>query len=126
MMTVLGLVVAAPGGVASASPDRTAIDGVLASTGIASATATATFTRTCAEGTVRSMATNNPIRVSPSITSTVLQWAPLYNVKECLLGYYTLGDRYTACGVSNANGWIKIWVPTYGWGYGYMTCWEDY
>ena len=107
MMTVVGLVVAAPGSVASA-------------------TTTATFTRNCPTSHVMSLAYNNPIRVSPSVTSTVLQVSQPGYVKECLLDYYTLGDRYTACGVSYANGWIKIWVPGYGWGYGYMTCWEDY
>jgi hypothetical protein len=36
------------------------------------------------------------------------------------------GGRYTACGHSNANGWIPVYRGSIGWGYVASACVSDY
>ncbi|GIF68319.1 hypothetical protein Ais01nite_63540 [Asanoa ishikariensis] len=77
----------------------------------------------CSTYRVESIANNLPIRVAAQHTAalhTVAQKGYRYNCT----GWYVLGDRYTACGVTNANGWLEL---DFGgaWRYTYMTCLKD-
>ncbi|MFI6270606.1 hypothetical protein [Micromonospora zamorensis] len=115
IVAALGLVLAGPAGGASAHSD-VASAGQLA----------AAYTRNCPSGSVVSIANNLPVRAGIKISSPIFHWGQKGWGYACTRNVYALGDRYTACGVSNANGWINVYVPEVGqWGYTYMTCLED-
>ncbi|WFE66005.1 hypothetical protein [Micromonospora sp. WMMD714] len=79
----------------------------------------------CATGRIQVTATSVNIRVRPEVD------APLVTVGEKGRQYncigYALGDRYTACGVSNGNGWLVIPFgnPVQKYGYSVQACFKD-
>ncbi|WDZ84914.1 hypothetical protein [Micromonospora cathayae] len=77
----------------------------------------------CTTGRVESIATNLPIRVAPFHDAPLITTAQVGYQYNCS-GWYALGDRYTACGTSNANGWLEIAFSNQ-YGYTYMTCLKD-
>lgn len=69
----------------------------------------ATYTQKCGTGRVASLANNLPLYVDISINSE--SWDNRYSKGDqfnCEKGGLYVGGRYTACGVTNGNGWIKI------------------
>ncbi|GAA3779975.1 hypothetical protein GCM10022225_80280 [Plantactinospora mayteni] len=111
-MAVVALVLAAPGGVALAAPDSAP---------------RAVHTRGCtSSGLVISKAANLPIRYAPNIGSTVFFVVQKNDVLPCWDSPpVTVDGRYTACGVSQANGWIEVYTGN-DWGFTYQTCLLDY
>ncbi|MFG3678783.1 hypothetical protein ACGF5H_01600 [Micromonospora chalcea] len=88
-----------------------------------SSTAAASF---CGTGRVESIANNLPIRDNPYHTAnvrTIAQKGYQYNCFQP--DPYYLSDRYTACGVSGANGWLTILFNDRSLGWAYMTCFKD-
>ena len=82
------------------------------------------FSRNCPTGHVRSLANNLPIRFQHSVSSNPFTSVDKGYWFRCYKNYYELGDRYTACGVTNANGWIMVyWGDMPAWTY--MTCLKD-
>ncbi|WDN53255.1 hypothetical protein [Streptomyces clavuligerus] len=79
----------------------------------------------CGTGLIESLAVNNPIRVAPNISSAVHDTFQRGQRTFCVQDTYVLGGRYTACGTTNANGWLQIPLYPSGIGYAYMTCWKD-
>jgi hypothetical protein len=81
---------------------------------------------TCSgSGVVRSIANNLPIRAWHSITSARLDTLQRGDYLDCLSGAVSLGDRYDACGVSRANGWLPVRVADGPTGWTYWTCLVD-
>lgn len=65
----------------------------------------------CSTFRIESVATNLAIRYQPNISSsaiTVAQRGWRYDCVWFSPNGYTLGGRYTACGVTNGNGWIGV------------------
>ncbi|MEV6823992.1 hypothetical protein [Amycolatopsis sp. NPDC051102] len=90
----------------------------------AASAATAAYSDFCATGTVKSLADRLPIEEVPY--GTVVGSASKGNVLACWQNHYTLSNtRYTACGVSNANGWLYVQATDGNWGWTYMTCLAD-
>ncbi|MGW5349052.1 hypothetical protein ACWERV_00850 [Streptomyces sp. NPDC004031] len=81
------------------------------------------YTDGCLTGRVVSTAANLPIKSSPTLTAGTITTAQVGDQFNCLT--YTTGDRYTACGHSNANGWLVIYFNSGQRGYSYETCWDD-
>lgn len=97
----------------------------------ASAQVDASTLASCSTYRIESTAANLAIRYAPDTTSsaiTVAQKGYRYCVWNSPNGY-VLGGRYTACGVSNGNGWIEIpfWRPDGSalLGYTYQACVKD-
>ncbi|MDT0530150.1 hypothetical protein RM555_14255 [Micromonospora sp. DSM 115977] len=90
------------------------------------APANAAYSTQCATGTVESLANNLPIRASYSTSASVLEWGQMGDRFSCYRNQWALGSRYTACGVSQANGWLHV-ITNNGMsdGWAYMTCLED-
>lgn len=120
------LVTAAAVGLALAATPANALAAPKAGGETATATSTTAATSSCGTGRVESIANNLPIRAWASHSAPVITWAQKgyqYNCDQ--FDPYTLGDRYTACGVSNANGWLWIAFNDGTWGVAYMTCLKD-
>ncbi|MEV5762956.1 hypothetical protein AB0L34_00035 [Micromonospora sp. NPDC052213] len=109
----LGLVLAAPAAPASAN-----------ASGAGATAIGANYSTQCATGRIESIAANLPIRWEPFTDSPAFTTAQKGYQYNCIPNTYALGGRYTACGVSNANGWIIIDFPDRV-GYTYMTCVKD-
>ncbi|MEU4565718.1 hypothetical protein [Micromonospora sp. NPDC023956] len=124
LVATAGLVVAAPGAASAAPDEAPPRTGAVAS--VAPQQVGVNHTTSCPTGWVVSDANNLPVRTSPSTTASLIEWGQSGWLYECYPNTYYLGDRYTACGVTNANGWIAVWVPGTGWGFTYMTCLDDY
>lgn len=79
----------------------------------------------CDSGTGKVIALETvSVRATPSTTASLVHTSSKGSVSSCLAGY-TLGGRYTACGHTNANGWLYVYGT--GWeGWSAMTCWADY
>ncbi|MER7442435.1 hypothetical protein [Micromonospora avicenniae] len=114
----LGLALAVPAAPAAAAPSVTTV-----AAGPSAAPA-AGYSTSCATGRIESIAANLPIREYPFIDATLITTAQKGYQYNCVQGYYALGDRYTACGVSGANGWLLIDFGSQI-GYAYMTCLKD-
>jgi hypothetical protein len=98
----------------------------MASAQVSEGVGTAAYTDFCATGRVKSIANNLPIRTQPLHSAALITTAQNGYQYDCEIDYYALGDRYTACGVSNANGWILIRFYDLGiYGFTYMTCLDD-
>ncbi|MEV0725608.1 hypothetical protein AB0I37_22860 [Micromonospora purpureochromogenes] len=98
----------------------------LAAAGVfATAAPASAYTNSCATGRVASLANNLRIYAYPDVTSQVWTVAQMGYQYNCSTGYVHLGGRYTACGASNANGWIVILFNSGDYGYAYMTCLKD-
>ncbi len=122
----LGLTMAMPAAPAAAAPAAATDSSVTALPPASTLSATADYSRKCASGYVISLAYNLPVRKYPKHNADVLLTAQKGDHLFCLTGKYSLGDRYTACGVSNANGWLYIDTnSSKGIGYAYMTCLAD-
>ena len=69
----------------------------------------------------------------PDRTSTVYRWYQKGDEVNCIKDSYVYvtnpNGRYTACGVENANGWIRVKLNqngnSYSPAYVYMTCVKD-
>jgi hypothetical protein len=85
----------------------------------------AAYSKHCETGRVASVASNLPIRYEPLHGSPLITTAQRGYEYNCVRDRYALGDRYTACGVTNANGWILIRFNSGLVGFTYMTCLED-
>ncbi len=72
-----------------------------------------------------SLADRLPIRTAPRHTAALITTANKGDQYNCLRDAYSLGDRYSACGVSNANGWLIIVFNDGRLGWTYMTCLKD-
>lgn len=77
----------------------------------------------CGTGRVASTATNLPIRILPFVDAPLIETVNVGAQFNCT-GFYALGDRYTACGTTNANGWLELYIGN-SYGYTYMTCLKD-
>ncbi|HEU4407289.1 MAG TPA: hypothetical protein VFS43_18620 [Polyangiaceae bacterium] len=95
------------------------------SSSVSDASATAAYSTHCATGRIASIANNLPIRWEPFVDSPPFTTAQKGYQYNCVQNSYALGDRYTACGVSNANGWILIDFGGGDIGFTYMTCVKD-
>ncbi|WP_052744804.1 hypothetical protein [Micromonospora sp. HK10] len=121
----LGLAMALPAAPAAAGTTTPSV-AALPATSMSAAVVTADYSRKCVSGWVISLADRLPIRKYPKHDADVLLSAQKGDHLFCLTGKYSLGDRYTACGVSNANGWLYIDTnSSKGIGYAYMTCLAD-
>ena len=121
----LGLATALPAAPAAAGAAASSVT-ALAAASTPSAVVTADYSRKCVSGWVISLAYNLPVRKYPKHNADLLLTAQKGDHLFCLTGKYSLGDRYTACGVSNANGWLYIDTnSSKGIGYAYMTCLAD-
>jgi hypothetical protein len=87
--------------------------------------ATAGYSDFCATGRVSSLADRLPIRTAPYHSASLISTAYKGYQYNCWVDHYSLGDRYTACGVSNANGWLIIVFNDGRLGWTYMTCLKD-
>ncbi|MFC5287135.1 hypothetical protein ACFPM7_08745 [Actinokineospora guangxiensis] len=98
----------------------------MASAQVGGTVGVAAYSDFCATGRVKSIANNLPIRTEPLHSAALITTAQMGYQYDCVVDYYALGDRYTACGVSNANGWILIKFNSTGViGFTYMTCLQD-
>ncbi|WP_431906293.1 hypothetical protein [Micromonospora carbonacea] len=79
----------------------------------------------CATGRIAVTATSVNIRVAPEVDAPTLTQGQNGYQYDCI--GYTLGDRYTACGVSNGNGWLVIPFgrPVSYYGYAVQACFRD-
>ncbi len=91
----------------------------------ASPASAASYSTHCATGRVESIASNLPIRTGPFTDAELITTAQRGYQYNCYQNIYWLGDRYTACGVSGANGWIEIKFNDGMSGFAYMTCLKD-
>jgi hypothetical protein len=83
---------------------------------------------TCSGLAVHSIANNLPIFDRPYITSPRLETVQRGDYLYCAASGVRLGDRYDACGVTRANGWVAVHPSTGDGlriGYAYMTCMRD-
>jgi hypothetical protein len=83
----------------------------------------------CSTSIVQSVASNLPIRTSANISAPVVDIVQRGDLLNCHQQSVILGGRYTACGVTQANGWVAVWYLNgdwMGWGYTYMTCVVNY
>ncbi|WP_043723183.1 hypothetical protein [Kutzneria sp. 744] len=79
---------------------------------------------TSGSGDVRVVTTNLTVRTGPG-TNYAAQ-APMVHGGDVLRCYpVRTGGRYTACGKTNANGWIEIYRQA-GFGYVASACVSDY
>jgi hypothetical protein len=77
----------------------------------------------CGTGRVASTAVNLPIRSGPFLSAPLIETVNVGAQFNCT-GFYYLSDRYTACGHTNANGWLELNIGS-GFGYTYLTCLQD-
>jgi hypothetical protein len=77
----------------------------------------------CGTGRVASTAVNLPIRSAPFLDAPLIETVNVGAQFNCS-GFYYLSDRYTACGTTNANGWLELNIGS-GFGYTYLTCLKD-
>ncbi|MDQ7904108.1 hypothetical protein RB614_06170 [Phytohabitans sp. ZYX-F-186] len=79
----------------------------------------------CDTGRVAVTATSVNIRVAPRVDAPVLTQGRSGGQYNCI--GYALGDRYTACGVSNGNGWLVIPFgnPVEYYGFAVQACFRD-
>jgi hypothetical protein len=77
----------------------------------------------CGTGRVASTAVNLPIRTAPFLDAPLIETVNVGAQFNCT-GFYYLSDRYTACGTTNANGWLELSIGS-GFGYTYLTCLKD-
>ncbi|MFG2111760.1 hypothetical protein ACGFRB_03830 [Streptomyces sp. NPDC048718] len=61
------------------------------------------------------------VRTGPSVSAAVVTTAQKGTTWWCR--GYAVGDRYNACGVTQANAWIYVFNNNYA-GYSAMTCWN--
>ena len=78
----------------------------------------------CGTGRVASTANRLPIRVAPFHDAAKAAPSAMVGYQYNCTGWYALGDRYTACGTTNANGWLEILING-RYAYTYMTCLKD-
>ncbi|MGC4788518.1 hypothetical protein ACLQ22_11890 [Micromonospora sp. DT178] len=87
------------------------------------------YSTQCATGRVESLANNLPLRYEPNINAAVYTWAQMGYQYNCSQFDPIVNDgpgtRYTACGHTNANGWIVIKFGGNVQYFTYMTCLKD-
>ena len=80
---------------------------------------------TCRTGYAKSVANNLPIFERNSITSRRVDTLQRGDILGCRSTQVALGDRYDACGVTRANGWLPVFVINGPNGWTYWTCLAD-
>lgn len=83
------------------------------------------FISYCATGRVQVAATSVNIRAAARTDAPILTVGNNGSQYNCI--GYVLGDRYSACGVSNGNGWLMIpfGSPVQYYGFAVQACFKD-